>query len=135
MPVAPQRSQPFRPLMDDRIELVLTVRVELPNELIAVLRRIAIPSPAAKRAESPPRRGDQHPAAEKTWTEERKEALRRLWTAGKPIGEVRKLLEPLPGAQLPSNMAIAAYANVHLGVFRPPGFRRGSRRRSQSSPS
>ena len=118
----------------DSIELVLTVRVELPDELAALLRRLAMPGPAAKRAERPPRHGDQHPAAEKTWTEERKEALRRLWAAGKPVGEVRKVLEHLPGTKLPNNTAIAAYANVHLGVFRPPGFRRGSSRRGPSSP-
>jgi hypothetical protein len=109
--------------MDDPIELVLTVRVELPDELMALLRLFAMSSAAATPAD-----------ANKTWTEARKEALRRLWPAGKSISEVRKLLERLPGTKLPSNTAIAAYANVHLGVFRPPGFRRGSRRRSQSPP-
>ena len=106
--------------MDDPIELVLTVRVELPDELVALLRQLAIPTAA--------------PTREKTWTEARKEALRRLWPAGKPIGEVRKSLEHLPGTKLPSNTAIAAYANVHLGVFRPPGFRRGRRRSRTPAP-
>jgi hypothetical protein len=103
-------------------ELVLTVRVEVPDELMALLRQLAMPTAAPTRA-----------GADKTWTEARKEALRRLWPTGKPIGEVRKVLEHLPGGKLPSNTAIAAYANGHLGVSRPPGFRRGSRRRSQSS--
>lgn len=101
------------------IELVLTVRVELPDELMALLRQLAIPTVV-------PTHGD----ADKTWTEVRKEALRRLWPAGKPIGEVRKVLEHLPGTALPSNTAIAAYANMRLGVSRPPGFRRGRGRRS-----
>jgi hypothetical protein len=106
--------------MDDPIELVLTVRVELPDELVALLRQLAIPTAG--------------PTREKTWTEARKEALRRLWPAGKSISEVRKLLERLPGTKLPSNTAIAAYANIRLGVFRPPGFRRGRPRRGPSSP-
>jgi hypothetical protein len=105
----------------DPIELVLTVRVELPDELVVLLRQLAMPSAAPTRAD-----------ADKTWTEARKQAQRRLWPAGKPIGEIRKSLEHLPGTRLPSNTAIAAYANGHLGVFRPPGFPRGSRSRSRT---
>jgi hypothetical protein len=52
--------------MDDPIELVLTVRVELPDELMALLRLFAMSSAAATPAD-----------ADKTWTEARKEALRR----------------------------------------------------------
>jgi len=119
----------------DLIELVLTVRLELPDELVLLLRQLAMPTPAAKRAVSPLRHGDRHLAAEKTWTEARKEVLHRLWPAGRPIGEIRKLLEQLPGAKLPRNTAIAAYASGRLRVSRPPGFRRASPRRSQSSTS
>jgi len=52
----------------DPIELVLTVRVELPDELVVLLRQLAMPSAAPTRAD-----------ADKTWTEARKQALRRLW--------------------------------------------------------
>lgn len=112
-----------RSLMDDPIELVLKVRVELPDELVTLLRQLAIPSAAPMRADT-----------DKTWTKERKEALRRMWPAGKSITEVRKLLERLPGTKLPSNTAIAAYANVRLGVSRPPGFRRRRPRQRPSLP-
>jgi hypothetical protein len=96
--------------MDDPIELVLTVRVELPDELMALLRLFAMSSAAATPAD-----------ADKTWTEARKEALRQLWPTGKPISEVRNSLERLPGTKLPSNTAIAAYANVRLGGFPSAG--------------
>ena len=121
--VASQRigSRSESHLMTDTIELVLTVRVELPDELVALLRQLARASTAPTRAARP--RGH----ADKTWTQERKDALRQLWRCGQPIGEVRKSLERLPGAKLPSNMAIAAYAG-YLRVSRPPGFRRVSGR-------
>jgi len=47
---------------DDPIELVVTVRVELPDELVGLLRQVAIPSAAPPRAN-----------ANKTWTEARGE--------------------------------------------------------------
>ena len=122
-------------MTDHPIELVLTVRLELPDELVQLLRRFAMSSTAAKRAATSLRYRDRpHLAAEKTWTEARKEMLLRLWPAGCPIGEIRMSLEQLPGPKLPNNTAIASYANGRLRVFRPTGFRRGSQRQSQSSP-
>lgn len=107
--------------LDAAFQCAVVLLVRLEYAVIPIARKIATPSAGPTRADA------------KTWTEARKEALRRMWPAGKPISEVRKLLEQLPGTKLPSNTAIAAYAIVRLGVSRPPGFRRGSPRLSQSS--